>query len=77
MEQLDYNGYKIQAAPFKSDVGDWLVNLYIHVDRDGTLQTKTFATEDRFQTRDDAVERCFAYGRELIDAEIAGHYVIE
>ena len=77
MEQIAYNGYKIQAAPYKSDIGDWIVNFYIHLDQDGTAETKTFAVPDRFETRDAAVKFCFDYGKEIIDAEAEGHYFIE
>ena len=77
MEQITYKSYKIQAAPYKSEEGDWLVSFYLHVETDEGLESTTYEVEDRFETRDAAVEHCFDYGKELIDAEEQGHYVIE
>ena len=77
MEQITYKNYKIQAAPYKSEEGDWLMNFYLHVEGDDGVETKTFEVEERFKSREAAVEHCFDYGKEMIDAEEQGHYVIE
>ncbi len=71
-----YKGYEIQAAPYQLvNSGKWEVNLCIFHDRGYETRSRGFASANSFKAQDEAVARCFSFGKQIIDGKIENYTV--
>lgn len=69
MSAVRYRGFSILARPYQVDPsGCWTVDLEIH--RDGRRQP--FSASARYETEEQALARCSALGRQIIDGRVPG-----
>ena len=75
MRDVSYNGFHIEAeSRWVADTGKWTVEVSImrEGDPDKTAMSKQFVSEEVHNTEDEAIEASAAYGKKIIDGEIAG-----
>lgn len=72
MDVLNYKGFEIHAAPYRlAETGQWKINIDIarHTGDEGRF--RNFVHSDSYPTREDAVEHCFQFGRQIIDGQVS------
>ena len=70
MDQSEYKGYIIQAAPYQRlESLEWEINIFIGRDHGGHLSERKFSALDSFPTRDEAVKHCLQFGQQIIDGQ--------
>lgn len=64
--------YVIHAKPYQlADTGEWVVNITIVCDRGADTRIDQYTDDEaRFDTCDEAVSQCFAFGRQVIDEQM-------
>ena len=67
-KSVEYNGFKIHAAPYKSE-GQYQTAGMIEKQIEGVLQTHRFVRADRVSAFDEAVEFALGKGRQIIDEQ--------
>lgn len=70
MEEIYYKGYLIRPTPHQlRDTGKWTTDLYIsrHTDRD--VKEKHFVAANTFYTKEEAIQHCVDFGRQIINGE--------
>ena len=71
MASIGYKGYEIQAVPYQlADSGNWTLEILI-VRHTGTeIKLRKFGGNNRFKTKDEAVQYCFNFGKQTIDGKV-------
>ena len=70
MNNVQYKSYVIIANPKKLiDSGNWTIHVVISKNRDSGVTEKTFTAANTFRTREEAIEHCINFGRQIIDGE--------
>ncbi len=73
MESFLYEDYVIVPQPHElRKSGHWTVNIRIERHVHGTLNAKPFYASNTFPTREGAVRRCVAFGKQIIDGQVQG-----
>lgn len=69
----EYKGYIIDAAPLRlQGTGMWTMNLGIERHTGDAVHRKPFqGQKEKCQDQTEAVRRCLAYGREIINGKIS------
>ncbi len=67
-EPVEYKGYVIRAAPFKSE-GQYQAAGTIERDIDGVLKEHRFIRADAFASYDDAVNFTLGKARQIVDLQ--------
>lgn len=71
MESLKYKGYEIRAAPYQlADSGEWTVDILIVRDTGPEITHKKFGAGNRYKTKEEAVQHCFNFGKQIIDGKV-------
>lgn len=65
---VDYNGYRIEAAPYP-EAGQYQVAGTITKTVDGAVKSHRFVRADRFATQTEAAEFAILKGRQIIDQQ--------
>lgn len=72
MDEIVYKGYVIVAVPSKiADSGEWTVNIRIEKHTGDQIASRPFSASNTFKTRPEAIQHCFAFGRQIIDGRAA------
>jgi hypothetical protein len=68
MNELPYKGYVIEALP-EQLLGDgkWTISLLIWKHRGSHSTNKPFEASGAFTTKEEAIEQCFNFGKQIID----------
>lgn len=70
MNEMTYNGYVIRAVPHQLvDSGEWTVNIVIFKHRGDSVASRQFSAGNTFKTRQEAIQHCFVFGRQVIDGK--------
>ena len=72
MDIIQYKGFEIRAVPRKlADGGKWQINLNIFKHTEGETKIRNFYAADAYDTKEEAVQNCFQFGRQIIDGQVA------
>jgi hypothetical protein len=72
-EHIDYEGYTIAAKPSRVEDSDrWSAVLTITRGSGEDQESWLVSASDIYESRKDALARCFDFARELIDREMKG-----
>lgn len=70
MDGITYNGYEIRAMPYQlADTKEWTVNISILKHRSDQVASRQFSASNTFTSRNEVVEHCFSFGRQIIDGK--------
>jgi hypothetical protein len=67
-KQIEYNGFIIQATPYK-DAGQYQTCGIVAKVIEGTRKEHKFIRADRFASLDEAIDCCFTKGRLMVDEQ--------
>lgn len=71
MSTFTYKGYIIEFAPYQlSGSMEWTVNIYVRRDTGDTISKKSFSVANSFKTKEEAIQHCIDFGKQIIDGEI-------
>ena len=72
-EEIVYEDYTVAAAPRQvEDSGTWSAVLTISRGSGSEKESWIVSAGDIYESRDEALRRCFDFARELIDREMKG-----
>ena len=72
MDEMPYKGYLIEATPEQlAESGEWAIRVCIWRDRGSHTNEKIYSAGNRFKTEEEAIPRCFEFGKQVIDGKIA------
>ena len=78
MDGITYNGYEIRAMPYQlADTKEWTVNVVISRHRTDAVASRQFSAGEKFRTRQEAIQHCFAFGRQIIDGKSESCAVVD
>ena len=70
IDPVFYKGYRIQAAPYKlADSGEFTVNISIWHGTGGAVNIRNFSAANTFKTKEEAIQHCINFGRQIIDGK--------
>jgi hypothetical protein len=73
MDIVQYQGYDIQAVPRKlANGGKWELNIKILRHSESATKVRNFFAADTYDTREEAVQNCFRFGKQIIDGQLPG-----
>jgi len=73
MERVQYEGYEIEVRTGQlQDDGRWTLDINIWRDSGSETVVTPFSSSTTFATRDEAVQHCINFGRQIIDGKIPG-----
>jgi hypothetical protein len=71
MRNILYKGYEIVAKPIRVDQATrWRVYIDIYREERGWISTEHFGSVDTYHTEEEAIERCFEFGRQILDGQL-------
>lgn len=72
-EQITYEDYTVEAEPSRVDNSErWSAVLTISRESGGEKESWIVSAGDVYESREEALRRCFSFARELIDREMKG-----
>ncbi len=84
---LQYKRYEIRATPLQlPESGEWTLDIEIvrrpqrskHRRKTGdAVNLRPFSARNKFRTQEEAIARCFAFGKRIIDGEVQGRTVFD
>jgi hypothetical protein len=78
MTELPYKGYIIEALPEQLlENKKWTININIWKHRGGNISQKPFSAPNTFVTKEEAIESCFNFGKQIIDGQIENCTVVD
>lgn len=79
MDKISYKGYVIRAVPYHlADSDDeWTVKIVIDKHRADGVSSRQFSASNTFKNRQDAIQHCFAFGRQIIDGKSESCTVVD
>ena len=73
MERVQYEGYEIEVRTGQlRDDGRWTLDINIWRDSGSETAVTPFSSSTTFGTRDEAVQHCINFGRQIIDGKVPG-----
>lgn len=71
MNAVLYKGYEIHPAPYQlRDSGDWTISIEIWLHTGSELRTRNFSAANTFRTKDEAIQHCINFGKQIIDGKL-------
>jgi hypothetical protein len=71
--EMEYKGYIIEAKPNqRRDNGSWTTSINILAVAGAGITARPYYAENTYDTREEAISRCFEFGKRIIDGEIKG-----
>ncbi len=68
---LQYKGYEIRATPLQlPESREWTLDIEIVRHTGDAVNLKPFSARNKFQTQEEAIARCFAFGKRIIDGKV-------
>ncbi len=84
---LQYKGYEIRATPLQlPESRKWTLDIEIvrrpqrskHRRKTGdAVNLRSFSAQNKFSTQEEAIARCFAFGKRIIDGKVKGRTVVD
>ncbi len=70
---LPYKGYEIRATPLQlPESGEWTLDIEIVRYTGDAVNLRPFSARNVFPTQEEAIVRCFTFGRRIIDGKVQG-----
>ncbi|NVM20922.1 MAG: hypothetical protein HWN68_03995 [Desulfobacterales bacterium] len=70
---IQYKGFIIAAHPkLLEGLERWSIEITIARDTGGEPSTRDFSARGTYETREEALEECFNFGRRIIDGKVLG-----
>jgi hypothetical protein len=71
LDPAPYKGYLIQAAPYQlAESGEFTIDIYILHDSGDPIRKRKFSAANTFKTKQEAIQHCIEFGRQIIDGKI-------
>ncbi len=75
---LQYKRYEIRATPLQlPESGEWTLDIEIVRDTGDAVNLRSFSARNKFSTQEEAIARCFAFGKRIIDGKVKGCTVLD
>ncbi len=75
---LQYKGYEIRATPLQlAESREWTISIEIVRASGGAVNVRPFSAQDKFQTQEEAIACCFAFGKRIIDGKVKDCTVLD
>ncbi len=75
---VEYQGYKIQSAPYPlADGQTWRLRIFISLDDHRVARTREFSSDVVYATKQEADTHGIAFGQRLIDGKVKGQSVMD
>ena len=75
---LRYKGYEIRATPLQlPESREWTLGLEIVRHSGCAVNPRPFSARKKFRTQEEAVARCFMFGKRIIDGKVKGSTVLD
>ncbi len=73
---LEYKRYEIRATHLQlPESGEWTLEIEIVRHTGDAVKLRSFRARNIFPTQEEAIARCFAFGRRIIDGKVKGRTV--
>lgn len=77
-KSVEYQGYTIQSAPeHPIDDAKWRLRIFISVEDDRGVRTRTFSPDGVYATEQEADIHGVTFGQRLIDGKVEGRSVVD
>ncbi len=75
---VPYKGYEIRATPLQlPESGEWTLDIEIVRHPGDAVNLRPFSARNKFRTQEEAIARCFAFGKRIIDGKVKGCTVLD
>jgi hypothetical protein len=75
---LAYKGYEIRATPLQApESREWTLDIEIVRYPGDAANLRPFSARNKFRTQEEAIARCFAFGKRIIDGKVKGFTVLD
>ena len=75
---LQYKRYEIRATPLQlPESREWTLDIEIVRHTGDAVNLRSFTARNKFRTQEEAIARCFAFGKRIIDGEVQGRTVFD
>ena len=75
---LQYKGYEIRATPLQlRESREWTLDIEIVRHTGDAVNLRSFSRRNKFRTQEEAIARCFAFGKRIIDGKVKGSTVLD
>ncbi len=75
---LQYKGYEIRATPLQlPESREWTLDIEIVRHTGDAVNLRSFTAQNRFRTQEEAIARCFVFGKRIIDGKVQGRTVLD
>ena len=75
---VTYKGYEIRATPLQlPESGEWTLDIEIVRYTGDAVNLRPFIARNMFPTQEEAIVRCFAFGKRIIDGKVEGRTVVD
>ncbi len=75
---LQYKGYEIRATPLQlPESREWTLDIEIVRHPGDAVNLRPFSARNKFRTQEEAIARCFAFGKRIIDGKVKGCTVLD
>lgn len=73
MDGFHYKGYVIQAVPYQlAKDKKWTININIWKEKGSSVTERNFSASNTFIDKDEAIQHCYHFGKQIIDGELKG-----
>ena len=70
---LSYKGYEIRATPLQlPETREWTLDIEIVRHTGDAVNLRSFRARNKFRTQEEAIVRCFVFGKKIIDGKVKG-----
>ncbi len=75
---LQHKGYEIRATPLQlPESREWTLDIEIVRHPGDAVNLRPFSARNKFRTQEEAIARCFAFGKRIIDGKVKGCTVLD
>jgi hypothetical protein len=72
MKELSYNDFIIEAMPWQlAESRKWALDIRIWKYSGDQISARHFSSSDFCNTEDEAIAKCFNFGKQIIDGQIS------
>lgn len=72
-DEMQYKGFRILAVPIQlAESKKWPISINIERHTGDKVNCRNFSAGDTYKTREEAVQHCFNFGKQIIDGKVEG-----
>ena len=76
MKKFQYKGFEIEAIPYQlANMDFWTTHIYIWKHQGDSSTNKEFSANKPFGDRDEAINNCLDFGKQIINGQFDGYSV--